>query len=78
MLTYPVKLDVYTLVSAYIYIHTLNMQAAKASHIIGPVKQKHLRKIVIIFLSISLSICFGCSKEPSHQDGSFEYQQHMF
>ena len=21
---------------------------------------------------------FGCSKEPSHGDGSFEYPQHMF
>ena len=23
-------------------------------------------------------MCLGCSKEPSHQDGSFEYPQHMF
>ena len=23
-------------------------------------------------------MCFGCSKESSHRDGSFEYQQHMF
>ena len=23
-------------------------------------------------------MCFGCSKEPSHGDGSFEYPQHMF
>ena len=23
-------------------------------------------------------MCFGCSKEPSHWDGSFEYLQHMF
>ena len=23
-------------------------------------------------------MCFGCSKEPSHQDGSFEFFQHMF
>ena len=23
-------------------------------------------------------MCFGCSKEPSHQDGSFEYPQHKF
>ena len=21
-------------------------------------------------------MCFGCSKEPSHRDGSFEYPQH--
>ena len=36
------------------------------------------RKIAIIFLPISLNMCFGCSKEPSHLDGSFEYPQHMF
>ena len=35
-------------------------------------------KIAIIFLSISLSMCFGCLKEPSHWDGSYEYPQHMF
>ena len=23
-------------------------------------------------------MCFGCSKEPSHRDGSFGYPQHMF
>ena len=34
-------------------------------------------KIVNVFLPISLIICFGCSKEPSHWDGSFEYQQHI-
>ena len=46
---------------------------------IGPDKQnKNQRKIVIIFLSISLNMCFGCSNEPSHQEGSFEYPQHMF
>ena len=31
-----------------------------------------------IFLLISFNICFGCSKELSHRDGSFEYPQHMF
>ena len=36
------------------------------------------RKIVNIFLPIWLNICLGCSKEPSHWDGSFEYPQHMF
>ena len=35
-------------------------------------------KIVNIFLPIILRICFGCSKEPSHSDGSFEYLQHIF
>ena len=37
-----------------------------------------LRKIVVICLSISLNMCFGCLKEPSHRDSSFEYPQHMF
>ena len=37
-----------------------------------------MRKIVIIFLSISLNLCFWCSKELSHWDSSFEYPQHMF
>ena len=35
-------------------------------------------KMVNIFLPMVLNICFGCSNEPSHLDGSFEYQQHMF
>ena len=35
-------------------------------------------KIVIIFLPIIFNMCFGCSIEPSHWDGSFEYPQHMF
>ena len=33
---------------------------------------------VNMFLTISFSVCFWCSKEPSQRDGSFEYQQHMF
>ena len=36
------------------------------------------RKSVNIFLSISLNMCFGCSKEPSLGDDSFEYPQHIF
>ena len=35
-------------------------------------------KIATIFLSITFNVYFGCSKEPSHQDGSFEYPQHVF
>ena len=35
------------------------------------------RKTVIIFIPIHLNICYGCSKEPSHGGGSFEYPQHM-
>ena len=33
---------------------------------------------MIIFLSISLNMCFGCSKELSHRDSSFVYPKHMF
>ena len=31
-----------------------------------------------IFLPINLNMCFGCSKEQSHGDDSFEYPLHMF
>ena len=42
-------------------------------------KAKTLKhKIGIVFLSISLNMCYGCSKELSHQESSFEYPQHMF
>ena len=39
----------------------------------GPVKQKN----AIIFLSISLNMCFGYSKELSNGDGSFEYTAYV-
>ena len=42
------------------------------------VNKKYQRKIVNIFLPINFNINFGCSKEPSHLDGFFEYPQHMF
>ena len=35
-------------------------------------------KIVNIFLPIIYSICFGCSKEQSHREGSFEHPKHIF
>ena len=37
-----------------------------------------MRKIVIFCLAISLNMCFGCSKEQSHRDSSFQYPQDMF
>ena len=43
----------------------------------GYISTKSMRKIAIIFLSISLNMCFRCSREPSHRDGSFEHPQHM-
>ena len=39
---------------------------------------KNKRQIAILFLSLSLNMCFGSSKEPSSWDGSFEYPQHRF
>ena len=33
---------------------------------IGPDRQNNLPKIVNIFLSININICFGCYKELSH------------
>ena len=44
----------------------------------GIIRKFYERKIVIIFLPTNLNICFGCSKELSHCDGTFEYPQHMF
>ena len=40
---------------------------------IGPGKQEFEN----ISLSITLNICFGCSKESSQLDGSFKKPQHM-
>ena len=40
--------------------------------------QKIQRKIVNIFLFNQFNISFGCQKEPSYWDSSFEYPQHMF
>ena len=45
---------------------------------VGFDKQFFERKIVNIFLPISINICLGCSKEPSHRDGSFNWPQRMF
>ena len=42
------------------------------------IKKKYWYKIVNIFLSISLNICFGYSKELSHRDDFLQYPQHMF
>ena len=35
-------------------------------------------KIVNIFLPISFNICFGCSKDLSNSDSSYENPQQMF
>ena len=56
----------------YSVIHSMNI------HHRFNISKKFERNIVNIFLPISFNICFGCSKEPSHWHGSFEYPQHMF
>ena len=43
-----------------------------------PNKKKSERKIENIFLPIIFNMCFVCSKERSHWDGSSEYPLHMF
>ena len=48
----------------YVFMDILN---------IGPDRQNNLPKIANIFFSININICFGCSKERSYRDGSFEY-----
>ena len=34
--------------------------------------------IIFFYLSLSLNNCFGCSKEMSHRDSSFEYRDSSF
>ena len=34
--------------------------------------------IITIRVAVPFKHVFWCSKEPSHQEGSFEYPQHMF
>ena len=57
---------------------SLNRQTLVVCLFIDPDKEFYEPKIVMIFLPINLNMCFGCSKEPSHGDGSLEYPQHMF
>ena len=41
-------------------------------------KKQNQGKIAIIILYIRLNMCFGCTKEPSYRDGSFECSKHRF
>ena len=77
MNTYDLESSSLPLSSCTPHVKYINVQIQQ-DLIIGLDKQKNQRKNVIIFLPISFNICFGCSKEPSHWDGSFEYPQHMF
>ena len=57
-------------IELYSKISTDKISRKTFSYTIRPVKQVFKRKIAIVFLIIGLNMCFGCSKEPSHQDGS--------
>ena len=36
----------------------------------------YLSELAFVFLPINLNLCFGCSGEASHWDGSFEHPQY--
>ena len=57
---------------------TEHRQANVYAIMIGLDNHELQHKIGNIFLSTSFHICFGCSKEPSHWDGSSKYPQLMF
>ena len=38
----------------------------------------YLYEIAFVLLPISVNLCFGCSGEVSHWDGSFEHPQYRF
>ena len=38
----------------------------------------YLSEIAFVFLPISVNLCFGCSGEASHWDGSLEHPQYRF
>ena len=65
-------------VAAHLSIPSVKLIIVCTSSHISLDKKKILRKILNIFLTIIFSICFGCSKEPFHRYGSFEYPQHVF
>ena len=51
---------------------------SRLNYIKSRFNKTYMCKNVIIFLSISLTSVFGCSKEPSRCDGSFEHPQPLF
>ena len=62
-----------------ILLHTLLLKPwENGSYILSQVNKIFESKIVNFFLPINFNICFGCSKDSSHWDRSFEYLQHMF
>ena len=47
--------------------------AVLSSKSLTEINKNNQRKIAVNFLSMIFSRCFGCSKEPSHRNGSLEY-----
>ena len=81
------QLELWTLIAATVacrlhhytfYCPVMSLPMHSSNHAYVQINQYSGRKTVCFFLSISLNIYFGCSKEASHLDGSFEYPQHMF
>ena len=68
----------FLMVVLFLRIRQFNTLMSVFKILTGLDKQNFQLKIVNIFLPINFNICFGCSKERSHRDGSFEYPQHMF
>ena len=62
----------------FVFAHREDPEITHYAHRSDQLSKIFVRKILIIFLPCNLNICFGCSKESSHEDGSYEYQQHIF
>ena len=71
---YPMKMNTKTENSTPLIIDL----AKEIKYSYGSVKQNFKSKTMTINWLLSLNICCGYSKEPSHWDGSFEYPQHKF
>ena len=79
-----VKIKAFTTYDSNMFLTVLDLmqkifiQSDLCLHPLVQIGKTFQHKIANVFLSIRYYICFGCSKEPSHRDGSFNYPQHMF
>ena len=67
----------------YSYIHAFTRISGESvsrilDSFIGPDKDRMSTLKCVHFPTLQFKMCFGCSKESSHWDRSFEYPQHMF
>ena len=58
-----------------IYRHPPTLESTPKKMVV--ISQVKIDKILNLKRWISLNICFGCSKQPSHGDDCFEHPQHM-